>query len=67
MINEAINSTYKEMFLKLIPLMIIALVFSIVGWANLSSFGMIMFWGLILTVVYNLIITKTLLKLKENK
>ena len=67
MIDEAINSTYKEMFLKLIPLMIIALVFSIVGWANLSSFGMIMFWGLILTVVYNLIITKTLLKLKENK
>ncbi len=67
MINEAINSTYKEMFLKLIPLMIIALVFSIAGWANLSSFGMIMFWGLILTVVYNLIITKTLLKLKENK
>ena len=67
MINEAINSTYKEMFLKLIPLMIIALVFSIVGWANLSSFGMIMFWGLVLTAIYNVIVTRTLLNLKENK
>ena len=66
-VNEAIVSTYKEMFLKLVPIMIITLVFCFSGWTNLSSFGMIMFWGLILIATYNIIVTKTLLKLRENK
>ena len=66
-VNEATVSTYKDMFLKLVPIMIITLVFCFSGWANLSSFGMIMFWGLILIAVYNIIVTKTLLKLRENK
>ena len=66
-VNGAIVSTYKEMFLKLVPIMIITLVFCFSGWTNLSSFGMIMFWGLILIATYNIIVTKTLLKLRENK
>jgi len=28
---------------------------------------MIMFWGLVLTAIYNVIVTRTLLNLKENK
>ena len=67
MINEAIISTYKETFLKLIPVMIITLVFCFAKWTNLTSFGLIMFWGLLLMAVYNIIATKTLLKLKESK
>lgn len=66
-INEAITSTYKEFFLKLIPVIIITLVFCFAGWSNLNSFGMIMFWGLMLIAVYNALVTKTLLKLKEIK
>lgn len=66
-VNEAIISTYKEVFSKLVPVIIITLVFCFAGLANLSSFGMIMFWGLLLIVVYNAIVTKTLLKLKESK
>lgn len=66
-VNEATVSSYKDIFLKLIPIMIITIVFCFSGWANLSSFGMIMFWGLILIAIYNIIVTKTLLKLKENK
>lgn len=66
-VDEAINNTYKEIFLKLIPLMLIALVFCFSGWVNLSSFGMVVFWGLILIAVYNITVTKALLKLKENK
>ena len=67
LVNEAVNNTYKELFLKLVPVMIIVITFCFSGWTNLSSFGMIMFWGLILIAVYNIIITKTLLKLRENK
>lgn len=66
-INEAITNTYKEFFLKLIPVIIITLVFCFAGWSNLNSFGMIMFWGLMLIAVYNALVTKTLLKLKESK
>ena len=67
LVNEATLSTYKELFLKLVPIMIIALVFCFSGWTSLSSFGMIMFWGLVLIAVYNASVTKTLLKLRENK
>ena len=73
-INENENSLYgfismdeKELFLKLVPIMIISIVFCFSGWTNLSSFGMIMFWGFVLIAVYNIIVTKTLLKLRENK
>lgn len=67
LVNEATLSTYKDLFLKLVPIMIITLVFCFSGWSNLSGFGMIMFWGFILIAVYNACITKTLLKLRENK
>ena len=66
MVNEAINSTYKEVFLKLIPIIIISLTFCFSGWDNLISFGLIMFWGLVLIAIYNILVTKTLLKLREN-
>ena len=66
-VNEATANSYKDIFIQLIPIMIISLVFCFSGWANLSSFGMIMFWGLILIAVYNVTVTKTLLKLRENK
>ena len=67
MVNEAIINTYKETFLKLVPVIIITLVFCFAKWTNLTSFGLIMFWGLLLVAVYNIIVTKTLLKLKESK
>lgn len=65
--NEVLVDTYKEVFLKLIPIIIITLTFCFAGVSNLISFGMIMFWGLLLIAVYNAIVTKTLLKLRDNK
>lgn len=61
------NIDYKNIALNLAPVLIITLVFCFAGWSNLSSFGLIMFWGLALIVAYNVIVTKTLLKLKESK
>lgn len=66
-INKAVNETYKEIFLKLIPIMIISITFCFSGLASLISFGMVMFWGMILVAIYNILVTKTLLKLKESK
>ena len=67
LLTSLILETYKETFLKLIPVVIITLVFCFSGWTNLSSFGMIMFWGLVLIATYNAVVTSNLLKLKESK
>lgn len=67
LVNEALKSTYKNIYLKLIPVGILTIVFCLSKWESLSSFGMIMFWGLVLTAIYNVIVTRTLLNLKENK
>lgn len=64
---EGRNIDYKNIFLDLVPVIIISLVFCFAEWASLSSFGLIMFWGLLLIVLYNMTVTKTLLKLKESK
>ena len=67
LVNEAVKATYKNVYLKLIPVEILTIVFCLAKWESLSSFGMIMFWGLVLTAIYNATITRTLLNLKENK
>ena len=67
LVNEAVKATYKNVYLKLIPVGILTIVFCLAKWESLSSFGMIMFWGLVLTAIYNATITRTLLNLKENK
>lgn len=66
-VSEATKASYKELFTSIIPIMIITIVFCFSGWTSLSSFGMIMFWGLVLIAVYNIVVTRTLLKLKESK
>ena len=67
LVNEAVKSTYKNIYLKLVPVGILTIVFCLSKWESLSSFGMIMFWGLVLTAIYNVIVTRTLLNLKDNK
>lgn len=66
-VKEAVNNTYKEIFIKLIPVMIISIVFCFSGWTNLNNFGMTMFWGFILIPIYNYVVTRTLLRLMEEK
>ena len=41
--------------------------FSFVQWTPISSFGMVMIWGIALIAAYNLIFTNNLLKLKAKK
>lgn len=67
MTTEVIKNNYKTFFIRLIPIMIVTIVFCFAKWLNLISFGMIMFWGIILIAIYNVIVTRTLLKLNEGK
>ena len=60
--KSIINNSIKDIVFKSIPLFILAVVFAFVNKTPASSFGMVMFWGLVLIIVYNLFVTKTLLK-----
>ena len=66
-IKEAIKEGYKEFFMRLIPICISIIVFCFVSWTTISSFGMVMFWGVALIALYNYLITATMLKVKAEK
>ena len=53
--------------MKLIPICISVIVFCFISWTTISSFGMVMFWGVALIALYNYLITATMLKVKAEK
>ena len=66
------SKTFKEALIKtlfvFIPAAVTAIVLCFAGWLPIYSFGMVAFWGLLIIVLYNLIITKTLIvDTKNNK
>ena len=58
---------YKDFFVKIIPIIIMAITFCFVNWMSISSFGMVMFWGIALMAVFNGVVTNSLLKIKAGK
>ena len=66
-VKEGIKESYKEFFMKLIPICISVIVFCFINWTTISSFGMVMFWGIALIALYNYLITATMLKVKAEK
>ena len=66
-VKEGIKESYKEFFMKLIPICISVIVFCFISWTTISSFGMVMFWGIVLIALYNYLITATMLKVKAEK
>lgn len=66
-INKKLVETYKEFFIRIIPVCILAIVFCFINWSPISSFGMVMFWGITLIAIYNSIVTNILLKIEADK
>lgn len=66
-IKEGIKESYKEFFMKLIPICISVIVFCFINWTTISSFGMVMFWGILLIAIYNVLVTVNMMKLKAEK
>lgn len=64
--EESNTLVIKEAFMHyiwiLLPLLLIAIVFTFIKWTPVASIGMIMFWGIVIVIAYNYIITKTLLE-----
>ena len=52
-LKEAFLKAMKKYYLTIIPICIIAVVFTFVSNIAISSIGMILFWGLLLQAIYN--------------
>ena len=59
--KEAFNRAMKKLILIYVPIAVIAVVFTFNTWLPIFSFGMVMFWGLVINVLYNLIFTRLML------
>lgn len=59
-----INKVYRSFIMKIIPVFMIAIIFSFINWTTLNTFGMTMFWGITLIIIYNILITLKLIKVK---
>ena len=66
-VKKANKETYKEFFIRIMPIIIMVITFCFIKWIPISSFGMVMFWGILLISVYNVVITNSLLKIKASK
>ena len=60
--KKAITDEFIEFSLKAIHVCILSIVFCFVSWQPISSFGMTMFWGLVLEALYNITVAKSFLK-----
>lgn len=60
--NYFVKDTMAKFATKLIPIYIIAIVFTFNTLTNIASLGMTLVWGLIILYVYNLIFTQTAVK-----
>ena len=66
-VKQSIKETYKEFFIKIIPICIMVITFCFIKWIPISSFGMVMFWGIALIAIYHISVTNSLLKIKASK
>lgn len=66
-ITISLKETYKEFFIKIIPICIAVITFCFIKWEPISSFGMVMFWGITLIALYNVTVTNLLVRIKECK
>ena len=66
-ISIVLKDTYKEFFINIIPICIAVITFCFIGWEPISSFGMVMFWGIALIAIYNITITNLLMKVMVSK
>lgn len=51
---------YIKAIIKMIPIFIISIVFIFMKWVPLSSLGMLLFWGIGLISLYNILVTKNI-------
>ena len=60
--KDSFTEALKKFSLGAIPILILAVVCCFSSWMSIFSFGMVLFWGLIVSVIYNSVVTQLLLR-----
>lgn len=58
--KHAFTECMKKLNVTIIPLWVVAVIFTFMNNITISSVGMIMFWGLFVQIIYSFIITRTI-------
>ena len=66
-VDKSFTKAITKFSLSMIPMLILAVVCCFSNWMSLFSFGMIIFWGLVTTIIYNFVITRTFLSCVSSK
>ena len=66
-VEKTFTKALTKFTLSMIPMLILAVVCCFSSWMSLFSFGMILFWGLVTSVIYNIIITRSFFKCIDTK
>lgn len=61
-VEKSFTKVLKQFSISMIPLLIFSVVCCFSEWMSIFSFGMVIFWGLIISIIYNLIITRVFIK-----
>lgn len=61
-VEKSFEKAITKFSLVMIPVLIFSVVCCFSGWLKVFSFGMVVFWGLVASVIYSLLITKPLIK-----
>ncbi len=59
---KSINESLVKFINISIPVLIVSIIFCFVKWLEINSFGMVMFWGYVVSLLYNIVFTKIILK-----
>lgn len=59
--RELVDKTIVEFAFKIIPLYVISIVFTLMSYLPIYSFGNVMFWGLSIVLLYNIVFSRIVL------
>ena len=59
--NKEYYNEFLDIIMKLIPIFVLSIMFVFIPITALSSIGMVLFWGIILILIYNVAVTKHIL------
>ena len=66
-VEKTFTKALTKFALSMVPMLILSVVCCFSSWMSLFSLGLILLWGLITSIVYNLVITRTFLKCFGNE
>ena len=61
-VEKTFKKAITKFSLSMVPMLILSVVCCFSSWMSLFSFGMILFWGLVTSMVYNIVITRSFFK-----